>query len=65
MTWRWQQRGSRLELEAKLFLIGFAEVKMSCTGEYQVPVSSRDGKVNVEAMSCGHRVREGSHRGLC
>ena len=49
----------------QLVLIGFTEAKMLCTGEYQSPVSSRDRKVNVEAMRRCNDVGEGSHRGSC
>ena len=49
----------------QLVLIGFAETKMLCTGEYQSLVSSRYGKINVEAMRRRDDVREGSHRGSC
>ena len=49
----------------QLLLIGFAEVKVLCTGKNQTPVSSGYGQVNVEAMLGRYNVREGSHRGLC
>ena len=49
----------------QLVLIGFAEAKVLCTGENQSPVLIRDGKINVEAMSRCHDVREGSHRRSC
>ena len=49
----------------QLVLIGFAEAKMLCTGEYQSPVLSRYGKINFEAMSRCNDVGEGPHRGSC
>jgi len=60
-----QQRRSRPKSLLQLVLVGFAKTKMLCTGEYQSPVLSRDGKINFEAMSRCNDVGECSHRGLC
>ena len=65
LPWICQQRRSRPKSLVQLFLIGFAEVEMLCTGKDQTPVSIRHGQVNVEAMRGRYYIRDGSHRGLC